>query len=132
MSEPTCYLSFPDDASSTEVADRLRSDLERRNVTVLPPVTDDATMSTSTYPFYWLRLADAVVVDVTGDSTWVAYEAGAAKALNKTVITIAQPSAQLSPIRFQLPRVLTYEREQIGALADYVTGEVVRSLSSKS
>jgi hypothetical protein len=131
MREPTCYLSFPVDAGSAAAAGRLRSSLESRGITVLPP-SDDGSQSMSSSPFYWLRMADVVVVDMTGDSTWVAFEAGAAKALNKTLIPVAQPSAEPSAIRRQLPRILEYDPDQIAALADYVQNEVARSLSNKS
>ena len=94
MSERACYLSFPHDAPSVAVAERLRNILESQGIRVLPPV-DDGSRSTLT-PFYWLRLADVVVLDMTGDSSWVAYEAGAAKALNRTLLPVAQPSGAIT------------------------------------
>jgi hypothetical protein len=132
-SKPTCYLAFPEDAQSVAAADELRSRLEQRGITVLPPVGDEASSSSFSRPFYWLRQADAVVLDMTDDTTWVVYDAGAAQALNKLVIPVAQPSDGVpSPIRWQLPRVLDYERGQVAALADYVVATLERSLSAKS
>jgi nucleoside 2-deoxyribosyltransferase len=129
--KPTCFLSFPEDPQSTAAADALRADLEERGVTVLPPARDDVTASSFNRPFYWLRQADAVVLDVTGDSTWVVYDAGAAQALDKLVIPVAQPTDDRSRIRLQLPRILEYEPGSIDSLADYVTTAVMRILSAK-
>lgn len=129
--KPTCFLSFPEDPESAAAADALRADLEERGVTVLPPVRDDVTGSSLNRPFYWLRQADAVVLDVTRDSTWVIYDAGAAQALDKLVIPVAQPTEDRSRIRLPLPRILEYEPGSIDALADYVTHAVKRMLSAK-
>jgi hypothetical protein len=135
-SKPTCYLSFPDDADSSAAAERLRSSLLRRGVTVVPPSDDGGSgswpASSSWTPLYWVRLADVVVLDMTVDSNWVAYEAGAATALNKILIPIARPSASQSSLRWLLPRILVYDPEQIAAVADYVEAEGLRSLSAES
>ena len=93
MSEQACYLSFPDDAQLGDVAGRLRSVLESEGVRVLPPLDDETSSIT---PFYWMRLADVVVLDMTNESTWVAFEAGAAKALNRTLLPVSQSSAKPS------------------------------------
>lgn len=132
--KPTCFLSFPEDPQSAAAADALRADLEARGVTVLPPARDpardDATASSLNRPFYWLRQADAVVLDVTGYSTWVVYDAGAAQALDKLVIPVAQTIDDRLRIGLQLPRILEYEPGSIAALADYVTSAVMRMLSA--
>src|SRR5437868_6283902 len=112
-SRRTCYLSFPEDARTAAVAGELRADLEKLGITVLPPVAEEATGSTFGNAFYWLRQADAVVLDMSSESTWVAYDAGAAQALKKLVIPVAQPTDFHSPIQWELPRILEYEVGQV-------------------
>jgi hypothetical protein len=123
-------LSFPDDDKSVAAADTLRLLLEDLGITVLPPpASDESSTSTSLLrPFYWLRQADAVVLDMTAESTWVVYDAGAAQALEKPVIPVAQSTDFASPIRWQLPRILHYESDQIGQVADFVREQLARSL----
>ncbi len=131
-SKPTCYLSFPDNAPSAAAAEELRVGLEERGIIVLPPGGgDDVLRSTIRPPFHWLRQSDAVVLDMTGDSSWVAYEAGAAQALDKFVIPIAQQEDSSSSIRWQLPRILYYELGKIDTLANYVRDAVMRTLPAK-
>lgn len=119
--DPTCYLSFPDDDASIAVEHALRSELRALGIAVLPPPTENDWGSSTVRPFHWLRQADAVLVDITGDSSWVAYEAGAAQVLNKRVILVARDKAATSPIEVELPRPFLYDPgREVGALADYV------------
>ena len=127
---PSCYLSFPDDQRSVVVETDLRAALRERGITVLPP-SDQDSMTTSMRPFHWLRQADAVLVDITGDSSWVAYEAGAAQALNKRVMLVAQHVGASSPIEVELPRTFLYDPVHVTKLADYVHQELDRSLSTE-
>jgi nucleoside 2-deoxyribosyltransferase len=125
---PTCYLSFPDDATSVVASARLRAALEERGIDVLPPPIDPETASSiSMRPFHWLRQSDLVVVDITGDSSWVAYEAGAALALNKRVILIAQNADSTSPIEAEIARSFLYETGRVDDLADLVRERGLRA-----
>lgn len=117
---PICYLSFPDDSTSTDAAASLRVALGERGIDVLPPEANDWSSMTSMRPFHWLRQSDFVVVDITGDSSWVAFEAGAAHALNKRLILVAQSADASSPIEGEIARSFLYDTENLEELADYV------------
>ena len=121
LDNPTCYLSFPSDPTSKEAAARLRAALEALGIEVLPPLTDPTTASSTTMrPFHWLRQSDLVVADITGDSSWVAYEAGAALALNKHVMLVSQSSDRSSPIESEIARAWLYDLDNTDEIANLV------------